>query len=375
MVAASLVVDEVEGEDQNIRAYSCQITEEDCVANGGNNESSVTHSAASASASLETTTPSPVPTRSVRTVSSIATSASASTHNSEAQSQQQQQQQEQQQSTPASEEAECATANTPSSPSITAIATPEPSHRWQPSSQQQHDSSVTCPPEVEHLSSPAPSTMAIAVATPQQPHETPRRVCPLELEHLSSPAPSMVVTDEQLQQTPSESFYGSWRTTLCSCWWDSDVICSSLPWMSCCCNAILIGQLMTRLRLNWCGEEDPEAAVRTFGIVASITFCYILLCAIGVGMFVAPFFMIWLWFLATKIRSLIRQRYGISAPYGACEDFCCSVWCLCCSTIQMARHTHDEKRYPYECFSPTGLPTYAPDIPPSSCRMESEGRG
>ena len=373
MVAASLVVDEVEGEDQNIRAYSCQITEEDCVANGGNNESSVTHSAASASASLETTTPSPVPTRSVRTVSSIATSASASTHNSEAQSQQQQQQQEQQQSTPASEEAECATANTPSSPSITAIATPEPSMR--PFHAQQHDSSTACPPELEQLSSPAPPTMAIAIATPQQPHETPRRVCPLELEHLSSPAPSMVVTDEQLQQTPSESFYGSWRTTLCSCWWDSDVICSSLPWMSCCCNAILIGQLMTRLRLNWCGEEDPEAAVRTFGIVASITFCYILLCAIGVGMFVAPFFMIWLWFLATKIRSLIRQRYGISAPYGACEDFCCSVWCLCCSTIQMARHTHDEKRYPYECFSPTGLPTYAPDIPPSSCRMESEGRG
>ena len=220
-------------------------------------------------------------------------------------------------------------------------------------------------------------------------NDSPMMVAPLEItmDALASPDPSMVVTDERYAQTPATT--GKWKTTLCSCWCDHDVLCSSLPWMSCCCNVILLGQLMTRLRLNWCGREDHEAAVRTFGIIVSITFCYLLLCATGVGMFAAPFFIIWLVILATRIRRQMRRHFQIpplaqqeqqnDASHrkhcccrdnkGLMEDFCCSLWCSCCVTIQMARQTHDEKRYPYECFSPTGLPTYAPDVP-RACRIE-----
>jgi hypothetical protein len=36
--------------------------------------------------------------------------------------------------------------------------------------------------------------------------------------------------------------------------------------------------------------------------------------------------------------------------------------CGCCNIIQMARHTHDEHVYKYQCCNTTGLPRDAPQV-------------
>jgi len=69
--------------------------------------------------------------------------------------------------------------------------------------------------------------------------------------------------------------------------------------------------------------------------------------------------------IGTKTRLQVRRRYNID---GTCcgdscmDDCCCFFWCTCCTTIQMARHTHDEKFYPYKFDRPTGLEPEAPEI-------------
>lgn len=130
-----------------------------------------------------------------------------------------------------------------------------------------------------------------------------------------------------------------------------------------------MAQLMTRLRLNWCGSPDNEGFVRTFGILVAITFSLLILTVLGVGVLVWPFFLLWILVLGTRVRAILRKYYHIPAHrcfprtcHGLLEDFCCMLFCSCCATIQMAQQTHDEKQYPYECFSPTGLPTFAPGV-------------
>lgn len=248
--------------------------------------------------------------------------------------------------------------------------------------------------EDDHEEQPQQSPMTMSATVPTTPelrvvHRHQITMTPLEM---ASPAPSLVVTDERHHKKPTNTVgpVGKWRTTLCSCWCDNEVICTSIPWMACCCNAILLGQLMTRLRLNWCGREDDEAAVRTFGIIVSISFVCLLLCALGVGFFVAPFFLIWLVVLATRIRNHLRHHYhipphrhfacgggsdkddGSDSWGGVMEDLCCSLWCSCCSSIQMIQQTHDTINYPYECFSPTGLPTFAPVVPRACSMIERQ---
>jgi PLAC8 family len=265
-----------------------------------------------------------------------------------------------------------------SSPSITAIATPEPTwhcrHLSNPERIIHHDNCQIESLEAATTSSPNFS----ATTTPQptqgepvlyyhdsQPQSSP---LPLNMDLLASPAPSMVVTDERRELPPISSFVGKWRTSLCACF-RCNLWCTSLPWVSFCCQSILIAQLMTRLRLNWCGFPDNEGFVRTFGILVSITFAFLIVLATGVGFVVWPFFTLWILVLGTRVRAILRKHYRIPARYcfpntcnGLLEDVCCMICCSCCATIQMAQQTHDDKQYPYECFSPTGLPTHAPGV-------------
>jgi hypothetical protein len=44
------------------------------------------------------------------------------------------------------------------------------------------------------------------------------------------------------------------------------------------------------------------------------------------------------------------------------EDGICMFLCGCCSAIQMARHTHDDKEYPGHGCTTTGLGVDAPEI-------------
>lgn len=263
-----------------------------------------------------------------------------------------------------------------SSPSITAIATPEPTwhrrHLSEPIGGIHHDNR-----QMESLEEARTSSPSISATTTPQPTQgepspyygaQPQSSPPLNMDLLASPAPSMVVTDERHEHPPVSSFVGKWRTSLWACF-RCELWCTTLPWMALCCESIIVAQLMTRLRLNWCGFPDNEGYVRTFGIVVTITFAFLILCAIGVGFTVWTFFFLWILVLGTRVRARLRHHYRIPARlccpntcHGLLEDFCCTLCCSCCATIQMAQQTHDEKQYPYECFSPTGLPTYAPGV-------------
>ncbi|CAB9520713.1 expressed unknown protein [Seminavis robusta] len=263
----------------------------------------------------------------------------------------------------------------------TAFATPEPPIRH-------HERSASSPPETttisvtppRHSSEPplttpntcgCPST-PVVIQPPQQRTMVREESAPLQMEQLTSPAPSMVVTDESRQQTV---ILGKWKTPLFACLSPKAWCTSSLPCMSCCCGSIVMGQLMTRLRLNWLARLDHERYNRTFGILVAITFCYFCTVAFGIGGFVYPFFCLVIVLLGMRVRALMRQHYRIPARYCcpkvtcgypekiiAWEDFCCLFWCTCCATVQMAQQTHDDKEYPYECFSPTGLPPHASEI-------------
>jgi hypothetical protein len=52
----------------------------------------------------------------------------------------------------------------------------------------------------------------------------------------------------------------------------------------------------------------------------------------------------------------------MAADGGYIEDCCCMTFCACCSLVQMARHTHNDKEYPGFCCTTTGLEVAAPKI-------------
>ena len=76
-------------------------------------------------------------------------------------------------------------------------------------------------------------------------------------------------------------------------------------------------------------------------------------------------FYIYIIIAVTLARNNFRKKYNIPAQHcgeSVLDDCCCAYWCGCCTLIQMHRHTHDEKSYPYEVTSKTGLPENAPEI-------------
>lgn len=140
---------------------------------------------------------------------------------------------------------------------------------------------------------------------------------------------------------------GSWRNRLFSC---CDVSTQATFWMSCFCVPILYAQILTRLRLTWKGEEgSPEETAMTFNRLV-IALCFILASgAIPFAVYIVGLIaMIFYLYVGVRLRRYMRQRYEIpTGPLGRihenCDDGCCMLFCWCCSSIQMARHTHDDK--------------------------------
>lgn len=156
----------------------------------------------------------------------------------------------------------------------------------------------------------------------------------------------------------------TWRHGLCDCF---STFFQPLFWMGCCCTPLVYGQVMTRMRLDWLGQPDRvHAGAKTFGIVSLLFIAYLSLSLVGIC-FVGLAFFIYSMVAFTRARSEVRRRFRIPAYILGCcngglEDCCCIFWCGCCSSIQMARHTHNEDKYPYEPCAPNGLPTYAPEL-------------
>jgi hypothetical protein len=97
-------------------------------------------------------------------------------------------------------------------------------------------------------------------------------------------------------------------------------------------------------------------------VVVLLCFAYWAGCVAIVGMALTPLFVCYMLVIYTRTRYETRQYFDIPPEYCGCccsgmmEDCCLQVFCSCCSTIQIARHTHDEERYPYQFDTRTGLP-------------------
>lgn len=184
-------------------------------------------------------------------------------------------------------------------------------------------------------------------------------------------APMQSYSYEDEQGVPTER----WRTSLFSC---CDVITQATFWMACGCYPIFLAQLLTRLKLTWRAQDGAslEETSLTFNRII-IAYCFVL-GSLGILPIVsyAILFGATLFFLYIGIllRHTIRQKYKIPRisycqgskleqrchPYF--EDTCCMVFCGCCSMIQMARHTHDDKEYPGACCTTNGLIYGSPEI-------------
>lgn len=161
---------------------------------------------------------------------------------------------------------------------------------------------------------------------------------------------------------------GYWRDDIWSCF---QVSSTGIFWQGCCCTLILLGQVMTRNGLNMLGlpsdayeKTFKRILVLWFGLLATFMILIALnysglLVAIDAGSPILAF-LILTTVLIANTRYEVRQRYGIPVKccngcHGRCDDLCCGLWCPCCVTIQMARHTHPHTDRQYVCCSTTGL--------------------
>jgi len=200
------------------------------------------------------------------------------------------------------------------------------------------------------------------------------------------PYPSATEGSSDLALPRSSVPVGHWKDALCDC-------CRFGCCHPACCNAyfcqlILLGQIMTRLKLTWLASEGTLAQTqRTFRIMLILTVvCIVLttihsavqnemapldatgqpskayLVTIWVGQWLSVTFFVFVVCLASRTRRHIRQKYRIPGGgcCGDCDDCCTSFWCTCCTIAQMARHTTDYSTYMGQCCSETGLP---PDVP------------
>lgn len=192
---------------------------------------------------------------------------------------------------------------------------------------------------------------------------------------------------------------GRWRDGLFDCL--SLGICHSQCWLTFCCRPIALGQVMTRMKLDWSatplnGRQAVLSAfkvmVLTFVVYMAIdtTFDVVLFPYFtgeydeATGEFVIPqniptwatsldmiqqffslIYAIFILVILMRTRAHIREKYQIPEENcQGCEDCCCSIFCSACTICQMARHTADysQQGYSASCCSETGLDPRAPEV-------------
>jgi hypothetical protein len=174
-------------------------------------------------------------------------------------------------------------------------------------------------------------------------------------------------------------------------------------------HSAFLGQLMTRMQLNWVGRQaEKQHSKNTFkyilaafallyivkhalidraqeiggaylfenanelygteadefvmeivqllwlgGLGAVFAFCYYTHLILSIAWF------IWFMVALTRTRMYIRRTYDIPNACGdrCCGDCCASCWCTCCVLAQMARHTADynDPLTPAACCTSNGI--------------------
>jgi len=160
---------------------------------------------------------------------------------------------------------------------------------------------------------------------------------------------------------------GGWRTRLYGC---CDVLTQSTFWMGFCCTPILVAQLITRLRLTWNGREgsQEETSLSYNRLVLALVFTLAVFWVPFMGgLCLFIYYLMVVVYVGSQVRGYVRQKYKIPSTLPTrcgdrLDDVCLMLCCGCCSSIQMARHTHDDKEYPGHGCTTTGLEFDAPKI-------------
>lgn len=200
---------------------------------------------------------------------------------------------------------------------------------------------------------------------------------------------------------------GRWRDDLCDCFRFG--CCHPQCCLTFWCEPCALGQVLTRLKLNWCARPVTlaEGALTAFQILFALWTVYLIVTwslNIVVGVYqeedsedsskhmwdanendpdwlisiriirnvldLALFITIFL--ITMFLRQHIRNKYSIPETCCCCknessccsgwEDCCCSFWCQPCTICQMARHTADYHTYSAGCCTEDGLAPGAPAV-------------
>lgn len=232
---------------------------------------------------------------------------------------------------------------------------------------------------------------------------------PLQEETLSETTPML-----QLLATPSrrtrvdqqEAPLGSWKTY----WFDclKEGCCHPSLWNAICFPQILMGQVLTRMKLNCCGFStgqmykqstriwifltllvvyqniwlmacwgEPSTVVwwSTFEGIADNTKNKTITqlspiedripdvennnnnCTSDQANQLRQLHIVWFWtttIILTRLRRMVRKTHGISTRF-PCEDLFCSALCGCCTIAQLARQTANYREQRAYCCTDTGL--------------------
>jgi len=187
-----------------------------------------------------------------------------------------------------------------------------------------------------------------------------------------------VVKENDFVTKKSEHRSNRWKDNLCDCCRHG--ICHPSFLNAFFCPLILLGQVMTRLKLDWIGDPAPAGVWKnTFRIMFRLTIAYVVFYLIfsphtpfgddgddddddddddDIQFFnlVSSLFAALTLFITFKVRKHIRTKDQIpETDCIGCEDFCCSLCCGCCVAAQMARHTTNYDTEEAEFFSNRGI--------------------
>jgi Cys-rich protein (TIGR01571 family) len=184
--------------------------------------------------------------------------------------------------------------------------------------------------------------------------------------------------------------HGQWKDGICDCCTFGIFHPSLLN--ACCFPQLLMAQVLTRLKMNMCGDAAPESEYQTtFRKMVVLVLAYWVMRTLlappspdfeanedgtlqvttvdipawQMFLYNAVTFLFGLYSLVLliKLRVAVRRRYGI--PEKRCigvEDCCCAFWCSCCTVAQVARQTADYDHRRAVCCSRTGLADVTPSI-------------
>ncbi len=222
------------------------------------------------------------------------------------------------------------------------------------------------------------------------------------LQPITTPSHRIRVDQHQQQEAP----LGSWKTY----WFDClrEGCCHPSLCNAICFPQILMGQVLTRMKLNCCGRSRGQVYKLTTWIWIFLTLLLLYQNLRFRACWGEPSTIVWwttiktiaddlnddttpplppiedhighiehnnnnctsdqvdllrrihfFWFwittiILTRLRRMVRKAHGISARF-PCEDLCCSAVCGCCTVAQLARQTANYREQRAYCCTDTGL--------------------